>query len=63
MNTNTAAKLISRYVIKGGNETTGHTLLADILKSHTGDNLASALVYNGFATVTGATRAMMEVSA
>lgn len=46
----TATKMIARRTSKGYNAAESATLLADITRSHSGDNLAAALVYNEFAT-------------
>lgn len=44
-----AAKLIARRVRVGGNSADSARLLADLIAAHKGVNLASALVYHGFA--------------
>ena len=54
-NTRTDA-LLNRYVAKGGNRDDGVILLNELIESHTGDNLVSALVYNDFATTFAATK-------
>lgn len=46
----TFTQMISRRVNKGFNKLESITLLAELTKSHDGDNLATALVYNEFAT-------------
>lgn len=47
-----AEKMIARRVSKGFNEADSRTELANILARHSGDNLASALCYEAFATET-----------
>lgn len=51
-----AAKMIARRTNKGFNPAESRALLADITRSHTGDNLAFALVYNEFATAAQAAK-------
>jgi hypothetical protein len=48
MTTQAAARMLARFVRKGGNAETGAALLAELTASHDGDNLAAALSYNGF---------------
>lgn len=48
------AKLIANR--KGANPAESAKLLAELIRDHSGDNLASALAYNGFATVRTADR-------
>lgn len=45
-----ADKLIATRVRKGANPTESAQLLNELATAHTGDNLASALTYQGFAT-------------
>lgn len=52
----TAAKMIARRTNKGYNAAESTALLANITRSHSGDNLATALVYNEFATAAQAAR-------
>lgn len=53
MNTTTrAAELIAYRVRKGANPADSATLLDELANAHTGYNLAHALQYNGFASVT-----------
>ena len=49
-NTAAAAKLIARRVSKGHNAAESTAMLDDLIARHDGDNLVTALVYNGFAT-------------
>ena len=58
MNTtkSTEAKMIARRVSKGHNAKQSADVLTDIIARHSGDNLASALVYNSFATARTAER-------
>lgn len=44
------AKMIARRTSKGYNAAESATLLAELIASHAGDNLATALTYNEFAT-------------
>lgn len=46
----THTKMIARRVSKGFNKVESIAMLAELIKSHDGDNLATALVYNEFAT-------------
>lgn len=48
--------LIARRVRKGANAAQSAALLAALIASHTGDNLAHALVYNDFATAAQAAK-------
>lgn len=50
-------RFIKNYIRKGGNRETGAALLADLMERHEGYNLATALVYHGFAGETLAHRA------
>ena len=43
-------KMIARRTNKGYNAAESAALLNELTNSHTGDNLAAALVYNDFAT-------------
>ncbi|EYT57207.1 hypothetical protein [Microbacterium sp. UCD-TDU] len=52
-----ADKLIATRVRKGANPAESAELLAELATSHTGDNLAHALEYQGFATAASAERA------
>ena len=57
MSTNEAtAKMIARRVNGGANAAESIALLAELVKSHSGDNLAFALAYNNFATARAAER-------
>jgi hypothetical protein len=49
-------ELIVHRTRKGNNPIQSADLLADLLERHTGNNLAAALVYNGFATEKDAQR-------
>ena len=42
--------MITRRVSKGSSAEESQTMLAELIRNHTGDNLVSALVHNGFAT-------------
>lgn len=55
--------LITRAVSKGANPAEARRLLADLVARHSGDNLASALVYKGFATERQALQFAAAVSA
>lgn len=46
----TVDTMIRRRVQRGANEAQSRELLDSLLASHAGDNLAAALVYEGFAT-------------
>lgn len=46
--------MIARRTRQGYNATESRALLETLLTDHEGDNLATALAYNGFATVTAA---------
>ncbi|KXO90991.1 Uncharacterised protein (plasmid) [Tsukamurella tyrosinosolvens] len=46
----TSQTLIDRRVAGGANREDSQALLAELLEAHAGDNLVSALVYQGFAT-------------
>lgn len=50
----TSQTLIDRRVAAGANREESQHLLAELLHAHSGDNLASALVHQGFATETQA---------
>lgn len=51
------AKLMIARRVRGGYRTDeSAALLADLLARYAGDNLAAALVYQGFATAAGAAR-------
>lgn len=54
---NTMQKLIVTRMKGGANAVESAALLTDLIESHTGDNLASALLYNGF--VRGASAAQL----
>lgn len=56
------SRLIARRVKGGANETQSRALLADLIGSHDGDNLAFALEYNGFAPVGGGYAAVAKLS-
>lgn len=51
-----SAKMIARRTSKGFNAAESTALLAKITRSHSGDNLTTALVYNEFATAKQAAR-------
>jgi hypothetical protein len=53
---NAKDRMITRRINKGFNAAESRALLAEIVRSHTGDNLASALVYNEFATAAQAAK-------
>jgi hypothetical protein len=44
-------KLIDRRVAGGGNREESEKLLEDLLARHEGENLACALLYNGFGVI------------
>lgn len=46
----TSQTMIDRRVAGGANREESQYLLAELLEAHTGTNLVSALVYQGFAT-------------
>jgi len=50
----TAQTLIDRRVAGGANHEESQHLLAELVRSHSGDNLTSALIHQGFATATQA---------
>jgi len=50
----TTGTLIDRRVAGGANREESQHLLAELLHAHSGDNLAGALVHQGFATETQA---------
>lgn len=50
METNTFNTLIGNRVRKGYDKATSVVILNQLLVAHTGDNLAHALTYSGFAT-------------
>ncbi len=52
----TAQTLIDRRVAGGANREESQHLLAELVHSHSGDNLASALIHQGFATDTQAAK-------
>ena len=54
--TDATAALIARRVRKGYNAAESEALLRDLIRSHSGDNLEAALVYQDFATERGAAR-------
>jgi hypothetical protein len=56
MTATTKATLIARRIRQGYNAKDSISLLDDIIARHDGCNLAYALVYNGFATITQANR-------
>jgi len=56
MNGSLAAKLITTRIRKGGNPTDSARLLTKLIASHSGDNLAHALHYNGYTTAASASR-------
>lgn len=47
-------RMITRRTNKGYNAAESAALFAELTNSHTGDNLATALVFNEFATETAA---------
>lgn len=47
-------KLITRRASKGNGVAQSAALLTELVRSHSGDNLAHALTYNDFATEAGA---------
>lgn len=53
-----ADKLIATHVRKGANPTDSALLLEELATAHTGDNLAAALVYNGYVTAASAEHAV-----
>lgn len=57
-------KLIATRIKSGANPTESAAMLADLVASHGGDNLATALLYNGFVkTEAAAYRAVATLSA
>lgn len=48
--------MIARRTSKGYNTNESRAMLNELLRSHSGDNLAAALVYNEFATATQAAK-------
>lgn len=48
--------MIARRASKGYSANESRTMLAELIRSHSGDNLATALVYNEFATATRAAK-------
>lgn len=55
-------KLIERRTRKGHNPEQSTALLQELIESHTGDNLEYALVYNDFATETGAQKFVAQLT-
>lgn len=57
-------KLIATRIKSGANPAESAAVLADLLTSHKGDNLATALLYNGFVkTEAAAYRAVAKLAA
>jgi hypothetical protein len=48
--------MITRRASKGYNASESRAMLNELIASHSGDNLAAALVYNEFATAAQAAR-------
>lgn len=56
----TTQTLIDRRVAGGANREESQHLLAELVHAHSGDNLASALIHQGFATETQAAKYTAE---
>ena len=50
MSSDAHAELIGRRVAKGNDRDGSTSLLAELLAAHSGENLVTALVYQGFAS-------------